>query len=186
MQDEPEVEVRFQRKVSLKSTCRGSSGDDRDTSDRTHSNHRAGRRLRRSERSGAVPTPGPGRCLRLRGADADTVRLPRSSSMGYFPYSRPSMAFAPVPQVISGSTLSVEDFGKRFSRKSSPNTLRLRRHRKVCAGACRSPMSQTVKSASCPPCTSRNASAWGTGWTDRSDTRPCPPCTSCNASAVSG
>ena len=76
--DEPEVEVRSQRKTSLKSACRRSSGDDRDTSDRTHSNHRAGWRLRRGERAGAAPTPGPGRRLRLRGAHADAARLPRS------------------------------------------------------------------------------------------------------------
>ena len=74
---EPEREVRFQRKVSPKSACRGSSGDDRDTSDRTHSDNRAGRRLRRGERACGVPTPGPGRRPRLRGADAGAARLPR-------------------------------------------------------------------------------------------------------------
>ena len=67
--------MRFQRKVSL-TWCRGSSGDDRDTTDRTDSNHRAGCCLRRGERAGGVPAAGPGRCLRLRGADVDAARLP--------------------------------------------------------------------------------------------------------------
>ena len=69
--------MRFQRKVSL-TWCRGSSGDDRDTTDRTDSNHRAGCRLRRGERAGGVPAAGAGRRLRVRGADADAARLPRA------------------------------------------------------------------------------------------------------------
>ena len=70
--------VQSNAEVSLKPACRGSSGDDRDTSVRTNSDHRAGRRLRRGERACGVTPPGPGRCLRLRGADADAARLPRA------------------------------------------------------------------------------------------------------------
>jgi len=46
------MNLRFQRKVSLNWACRGSSGDERDTRDRTDFGPRAGRCLRQGERGG--------------------------------------------------------------------------------------------------------------------------------------